>query len=321
MGLADIDPKKAHAGLRALKMVAVASQGVSETESALLRAAASALQLDAKPDELEPIRPEELAAVLTEERERTFAVEAMLLMAMMDQDVDATELAVIDSFAKALQVDEPRLKNLHQFVKGHHLRLKTDVARRSYFAQKVAAEAWRDGGLKGIWKAFSPRLGLGADPELAWKYRQLGLLPEGTLGREYWAHCTRRRFSMPGESHGFPWQVVHDMGHLLANHDTDPYGEIEQAAFEAGYMKRDPFFLIFALTMMFHVGYPVLGDDYIGVAKGNFDPEAAIDAFARGRAVTVDLTEWDYWPHVERPLDDVRRELGVVPRKARAATA
>jgi hypothetical protein len=194
--------------------------------------------------------------------------------------------------------------------------MKLDVMRRSYFAEHVVGEAWRTGGLAAVWKAVAPRVGLATDPELAWKYKQLGLLPEGTLGRAYWAHVTSRKLAMPGEPHGFAWQVVHDMGHLLGNHDTDPRGEIEQAAFEAGYMKRDPFFLIFATTMIFHLGFDVLGDSYIGHARGAFDPAAAVDAFQRGLAVNVDLTEWDYWPHVARPLEEVRRELNIRPRAA-----
>jgi hypothetical protein len=301
--------------LRALKMVANASHGLHETERDLLDAAAQVLQVDNFAD-LPPVDAAEAGAVITGERDRTRLLEAMLLMALMDQDVDDAELAVIDGFARAWSIAEPRIKNLHQYVDGHRTRMKLDVLRRSYFAQKVLPEAWKEGGLRGVWKAFGPRFGKATDPELAWRYKQLGLLPAGTLGREYWSHLTARRFAMPGEPYGFPWQVVHDLGHLLGNHDTDPAGEIEQAAFEAGYMKRDPFFLIFATTMIFHLGFPVLGDDYLGTARGAFDPKRAADAYVRGTACTVDLTEWDYWPHMERPIDDVRRELHITPRPA-----
>jgi uncharacterized tellurite resistance protein B-like protein len=309
-----VSPAQARAAMRALAMVARASHGVDASEAALLKAAAAALRVDEPLDALAPIEPDEIAAVLPTERDRTRLVEAMMLTAIVDQEVDGAELAVIDRFAKAFGIDEPRLRNLHQFVDGHHARMKLDVMRRSYFTEHVIAEAWKAEGLKGVWKAVGPRWGFAKDPELAWRYKQLGLLPEGTLGREYWAHCTSRRFSFPGEEHGFPWQVVHDMGHLLGGHDTDPAGEIEQAAFEAGYMKRDPFFLLFSVTMIFHLGFPVLGDDYIGTARGKLDPAAAIDAYQRGLACKVDVTEWDYWPHVARPLDDVRRELGVVAK-------
>jgi ubiquinone biosynthesis protein Coq4 len=309
-----IDPRVGEVVLRALKTVANASRGLHETERDLLESAARVLGVDRAIDGLIAIEPAEAGTLLIEERDRTRLVEAMLLMALMDQEVDPEELAVIDQFAAAWHIAEPRIKNLHQYVDGHRTRMKLDVLRRSYFAQKVLPEAWKDGGLRGVWKAFGPRFGKATDPELAWRYKQLGLLPKGTLGREYWAHLTARKFAMPGEPYGFPWQVVHDMGHLLGEHDTDPAGEIEQAAFEAGYMRRDPFFLIFATTMIFHLGFPVLGDDYLGVAKGAFDPKRVARAYERGLGCKVDLTEWDYWPHVERPIAEVRGELGIAPR-------
>jgi hypothetical protein len=300
--------------LRALKTVADASRGFHETERDLLRAAAHVLGYDGSLDELSPIGPEDVGQLIATDRDRLRLVEAMLLMALMDQEVDKPELAVIDRFAAAWSINEPRIKNLHQYVDGHRTRMKLDVLRRSYFAQKVLPEAWKAGGFRGVWKAFGPRFGKATDPDLAWRYKQLGLLPEGTLGREYWTHLTARKFSMPGEPFGFEWQVVHDMGHLLGDHDTDPAGEIEQAAFESGYMRRDPFFLIFSTTMIFHLGFPVLGDDYVGVAKGAFDALRAARAYERGLGCTTDLTEWDYWPHVDKPIADVRRELNIVPR-------
>ena len=301
--------------LRALKVVADASRGIHDSERELLEAAARVLQIDDALDSLTAVEPEEAGALLTTERDRTRLVEAMLLMALMDQEVDKPELEIVSSFAKAWSIDEPRIKNLRQYIDGHRTRMKLDVLRRSYFAQKVLPDAWKEGGLRGVWKAFGPRFGRATDPALAWKYKQLGLLPEGTLGREYWAHLTARKFSMPGEPYGFAWQVVHDMGHLLGEHDTDPTGEIEQAAFEAGYMRRDPFFLIFATTMIFHLGFPVLGDSYVGLAKGAFDPMRTARAYERGLGCNVDLTEWDYWAHVERPITDVRRELNILPRE------
>ena len=300
--------------LRALKTVADASHGLHECERDLLEAAATVLQVDVQIADLAPIEPEEAGTIVTNERDRTRLVEAMLLMSLMDQEVDKPELAVIERFAAAWSIAEPRIKNLQQYVDGHRTRMKLDVLRRSYFAQKVLPEAWKEGGLRGVWKAFGPRFGKATDPALAWRYKQLGLLPDGTLGREYWKHLTSRKFAMPGEPYGFAWQVVHDIGHILGEHDTDPGGELEQAAFEAGYMKRDPFFLIFATTMIFHLGFPVLGDDYLGTAKGAFDPKRVARAYERGLACTVDLTEWDYWPHVERSLTDIRRDLGIQPR-------
>ena len=137
---------------------------------------------------------------------------------------------------------------------------------------------------------------------------------EAKCGEQIAVTVSSQTFRQGSLFRGFEWQVVHDMGHLLGEHDTNPTGEIEQAAFEAGYMRRDPFFLIFSTTMIFHLGFPVLGDDYVGTAKGAFDPGRATRAYERGLGCNTDLTEWDYWQHVDKPIADVRRELNILPR-------
>src|SRR6187551_2934017 len=82
----------------------------------------------------------------------------MMLMALMDQMIDPEELAVIDRFAKAWSIDEPRLKNLHQFVDGHHTRMKLDLLRRGFFGQRVLKEAWeREGDRASLRQGNGPR--------------------------------------------------------------------------------------------------------------------------------------------------------------------
>src|SRR5439155_974344 len=79
------------------------------------------------------------------------------------------------------------------------------------------------------------------DSALAWRYRRLGLLPEGTLGREYWKYSRKNGFAMPGEIAG-PDEIVvnHDLIHVLTGYDTDPPGEFEAAGFTAGICGEDP---------------------------------------------------------------------------------
>ena len=40
--------------------------------------------------------------------------------------------------------------------------------------------------------------------------------------------------------------------------------------------------------------------------------EAFRKAFEAGKGMNVNLVTWDPWPHMERPLNDVRAELGLV---------
>jgi hypothetical protein len=57
----------------------------------------------------------------------------------------------------------------------------------------------------------------GKDPQLAWRFRQLGLLPQDTLGRAFWEYYTQRQFSFPGEPRAIPLRLVfHDFGHVFS---------------------------------------------------------------------------------------------------------
>jgi hypothetical protein len=82
------------------------------------------------------------------------------------------------------------------------------------------------------------------------------------------------------------------------------------AAFTAGMKKEDPFTFCFFPILQFHAGLQI--QPVVPAAKGNFDPETFAAAHERGARTKVDLTGgWDHWPHMERPADDVRRELGI----------
>ncbi len=61
-----------------------------------------------------------------------------------------------------------------------------------------------------------------------WAYKRLGLLPEGTLGREYWKHMTEVGFGFHGEHGSIPDAIAYDIIHVLAGNDTTPLGEIQQ---------------------------------------------------------------------------------------------
>ena len=68
--------------------------------------------------------------------------------------------------------------------------------------------------------------GAAVNREMLWNYKRLGLLPEGTLGREYWKHLTEVGFGFPGEPGGIAESVAyHDIAHVLAEHDTTPLAD------------------------------------------------------------------------------------------------
>lgn len=307
----ELTAEEVRAGLRMLVTIARADGELAEQEIALVEAAARALGSDERARSLDVLTPSEAAAALTAPRVRERALQAAMLVAMIDGHVRPPELDALQAFARALEVDEPRLANLQQLARGQVRRMWIDLARRS-FAKPIFEEAFAKRGLAGLAKIVLPMVGLGADPDLVRRYNDLGKLPEGTLGRAYWRFVVDNELGFPGEGPVAEDGVWHDVSHVLAGYGTDPEGEVSVVSFIAGYRREDPFFWLFTIALQFHLGIKV--SPYSPALHGRFDPALVIRALRRGMAMNRDLSvDYDPWPDMVRPLDEVRRDYGVPP--------
>jgi len=175
-------------------------------------------------------------------------------------------------------------------------------------------EAWLAEGFAGLARLLAAvLLRARVNEDKLWDHKRLGLLPEGTLGREYWAHMTRLGYGMPGEAAGIPESVAyHDVGHVLAGHDTTPAGEILQGCFQGGNRREDGFFFIQFAILQFHQGVRLTP-----VAKpeiGYFDPVKVLWAIHRGASMVVDIThQWNYWSLMPLALAEARRQCSLLP--------
>ena len=295
--------------LRALRGVALANGPVTEAERSVLEIVASLHERDVDIDALLPITPAEVAGALTEPHARKRLVQLALVMAMTDGDPTEAQEAAVRALAASLGVDEPGLKLLGDLVRDHPVAVRLDVLRRVVPA--VLGKASLATGLRTAAKAL---LGVNVNPVVAWRYKSLGLLPAGTFGRAFWEHCTARKFAFPGERGGLPeLGVFHDFAHVLSGYDTDPAGEIQQGAFQAGNRRHDGFAFLLFVLVQFHLD--IRTTPAAKSQKGFFKPSDVLGAVARGAACKVDLTDgWDFWAVVDRPLDELRRDYGVAPR-------
>ncbi|HEY3252663.1 MAG TPA: hypothetical protein VGJ91_01905, partial [Polyangiaceae bacterium] len=217
----------------------------------------------------------------------------------------ATEQTVRE-LASALGIDEAGLKVLNEVAHGHALMARVDTFRRfSRFMRNAK-------GFPGFLRMALPVLGLGGgDPELAARYRALEQCAPGSFGRALYDHFVHNEFKFPGELGGLPL-VFHDVGHVLSGYDTDPQGEIQQAAFQAGFSRQDGFtFLLFGI-LQFHLGLRItpVAQGY----RGLFDVSRVLEALRRGAACKLDLgQDFDPFTYKDRSLEAVRETLGVPP--------
>jgi hypothetical protein len=308
MDLVVLNEKETPYALRALRDVVASNGSITPAERRFIEVIAELHGTKVDVGSLASIAPGEVAEVITEPHQRKRVVQLAAIAAMVEGEVTSAGAAAVKGLATALGVEEASLKVLDDIAANHRLLTRFDMMRR--IMGKYGTQAYKEEGFAGIRKMLA-MFGVGEDPEVAWKYKQLGLLPEGTLGREFWEHCTKNRFGVPGEKGGIPERMVfHDFGHVLAGYDTRPESEIQQGAFQGGFVREDGFAFLMFVIIQFHLGVKVtpITDGY----EGLFDVPKVLRAAQRGAACKVDLSDhWDPFAVADAPLEQLRADYGI----------
>lgn len=304
-------PERAHDTLRAMATVALADGAMHPQERRMIELLAEAMDLPVDVDALSPIEPEQLAARLQDPEARKAFVQRIVILSTLDGEITEDEVRTIEAFAAALDVDERAVKNIRQISEGYARLVAFDLGRRS-FMPKLIKGIWRERGVRGLWQIVRTLAGR-TDPQMAAEFERLGTLPEGTLGRTTFQHFVDNGFAYPGQKYGAPAAFLfHDLGHVLGGYGTTPDQELLVAGFQAGYMDTDGLVMYLMIAMLFQLAVePVAKMRGVEPVKGALDIERFLAAVERGRAMKVGLVEWDPWPHMERPIDEVREELGL----------
>jgi hypothetical protein len=239
-------------------------------------------------------------------------VYACLIAALIDGEASASEIALIDTYAKALGVPRDAIATTQKLVDEHLLRFRIDIMRRSFFGQR-AVDFIGHRGIRGLTSVIGNLMQI-ENPAMTARYRELEKCPPGSLGRGWWEFVQKNGFSMPGEKGAGPEPIVfHDCIHVLAEYDTTSSEETQIAAFQAGTMKKHAIYgLLFPLAQ-FHLGVSVT--PVTAPEKGVIDPERWLKAFVRGTKTKLDLAAtWQPWDVFDRQVTELRKEYGIEPR-------
>ena len=240
-------------------------------------------------------------------------VQLSAMAALLSNPLRAPSIEFVDQLAQRLGVQDVIVKVLYAVAAGKKMKARMLTIRR--MAKVIFGEAYRREGVLGIFRIFASLLGrLRVNTDKLWSYKRLGLLPEGTLGREYWKHITELGFGFPGEAGGIPETVAyHDVSHVLNDHDTTPLGEMQQGSFQGGCRREGGFGFVQFVILQFHHGIqitPVAAGEV-----GNFDPAKVLWAIHRGEVFRADVTQgWDYWPLMSMPIEKARELCGLIPK-------
>lgn len=308
MDLVILDEHETPCALRALRDVVASNGTITPAERRFIEVIAELHGTTVDVATLPSIAPGEVGEVIREPHHRKRVVQLATIAAMVEGEVSKPGAAAVRTLAGALGVEERSLKVLDAIAADHQLLTRFDMMRRMMGG--IGGRAYQEEGFAGIRKMLAPLIGT-EDASVAWKYKQLGLLPEGTLGREFWEHCTKNRFAVPGEKGGIPERLVfHDFGHVLAGYDTRPESEIQQGAFQGGFIRQDGFAFLMFVIIQFHLGVKVT--PATGGRVGLFDVPKVLRAAQRGAACKVDLSNgWDAFAVADAPVEQLRAEYGI----------
>jgi hypothetical protein len=158
------------------------------------------------------------------QRKRLVQLAAMAVL--LKTPVKACGVSYLKLLARQLKTHDPVIDVVEALQKGQRFKVQMLARRRAFKA--MLKEAYASEGVMGIARFLGAMfLKFSVNRDKHWGYKRLGLLPEGTLGREYWKHLTELGFGFPGEPGGIPDSVAyHDIAHVLTEHDTTPLGEI-----------------------------------------------------------------------------------------------
>jgi hypothetical protein len=260
-----------------------------------------------------PVSPEEVEIEGAHQRKRLIQLSA--IAALLNSPMNPGSVGFVRGLSRQLGSYDCVLDILSALEKKQFLKVKLLARRRAFKA--LAKEAYQAEGLVGVFRFFGALfLGTTVNKQRLWNYKRLGLLPDGTLGREYWKHLTEVGFGFPGEPGGIADSVAyHDIAHVLAEHDTTPMGEIQQGSFQGGNRREDGFFFVQFVILHFHHGIQIT--PVAPAETGNFDPQKVLWAIHRGAKCTVDMThQWDFWPLMPLTLEEARAKCGLLPKLA-----
>lgn len=259
-------------------------------------------------DSLEPLGPEVVAPVLTDEVERARFHQLLVLLELARHPLTTAQTERAEAYADALGVDEPERAMNRDLVAAGIEAARDDYRRLLADSEDELEEV----SLRGHEPADAD-----GDAALAARLRSFADLPADTLGRMYLSFYERNGLRLPGDDPRTPAVfVAHDMTHVIGGYEPTGPGEIALGAMLLAVTDSHAHWVGFLGNLAVHevgaVGHEGLVPRTATLARPGA-PELVADAFRRGAACTADFTGADHLAMAEWPIDRVRAEFGVPP--------
>lgn len=312
---------------RGIVTAVVPATGHTELQDMLLKAVFESMTgFGIDPDAVEPIGPEEFAVGLARRNLefRTRIVQVMLLGELILAPIPEDVTRRVEQFAAELGVNEEMIAEARALASGNLGLALVDFERNGYTATWDAAQCdvlHTSERLQQAWD-LAP-----SDPELAARWAALEHCPPGSLGLKVTQFYRSRGFVYPGLPGSAPPRLAqHDWVHVVADFGTTVESEIEVFGL-IGRAIPDfhGFSLLATVVSLFETGAVSTGLGLFQADKGHLSragmPARLGDAMRRGALCGKDLLRIDWFQYADAPVDEVRRELNIVPKGPAAVAA
>jgi len=274
------------------------------------------------------IGPEEFALALATRDEgfRHRMVHFMLVCSLVLVPLPEEVAQRVEAYARELGIDDPMLRVADRYAHGSLGLALIDFQRSGYM------ETWdpaRSGALHTSEALADAWEECASDLPLAERWEALRDLPEGSLGREVVKFYDARGFVFPGRPNSAPPLLAqHDWIHVIADYGSTVECELEVFGFIAR-ANDDPrgFSLLAMVISLFETGYLASGAGLFHYDRGHLSHAGMAvrlaDAMRRGALCAAhaggpDLLKIDWFERAALPVEEVRAELGVVPKSGHA---
>jgi hypothetical protein len=323
----ELSEEQAEIVMRGLATAVRVDGKLTDTQSRLLDLIGQHLIGTSVPvEELAPITPAELAAALSDEDLRRRVVHGMVTLEIIDNPLPKEVAQRVADFAAALHVDDQMLTVAKDYADGALDLARDDYVRNSYPLGYYASHPDED----PILHRSAPGMltDTKADPALAARWEALEHCPSGSLGRAVWDFYQMRGFTFPGTPGAVdPLLAQHDWVHCLADYGTTALGEVEVFSFIAASIP-DPsgFSYLVVILGLFETGNFAVVPGVATADPGHLEtpdgPTRLADAIRRGVHMDLDVMGGvDWFTHADQPIDEVRAQLGVLPKSEAALAA
>jgi len=270
------------------------------------------------------LEPADFARALAQRNEmfRQRMLQFMLLGALVLAPLPEAVILRIEQYADELGVHNDMLRVAERYAHGSLGLALIDFQRSGYMElwdPSHAEPLHTSAALREAWDASVN------DGVLVERWEALRALEDGTLGREVVKFYDARGFTFPGSRGSAPPLLAqHDWCHVLAGYGSTVECELEVFGFISR-ANDDPhaFSLLAMVVSLFETGYLATGAGLFEYDRGHLSHQGMAvrlaDAMRRGALVAAhagspDLLQRDWFEDAARSVDEVRAELGLVPK-------